>query len=77
MKKIKSAILLSAFGIAAIAAFAFRPSPSKFANNSYKKASCTIASAFCDLAGSTPCTAGTTALFSDVNTCVVPAFRLP
>jgi hypothetical protein len=76
MKKIKSAILLSAFGIAAIAAFAFKPSSSKFANNSYKKASCTIVSAYC-LGGSTPCTVGTTALFSDVNTCVVPAFKLP
>lgn len=75
--RIKSAFIFSAFSIAVIGAFAFEPSAAKNPNNSYEKASCTVASAFCDELGTTPCLVGTTALFSDVNTCKIPALRTP
>ncbi len=69
--------MLSAFAVAVTVAFAFKPSTAKDANNSYEKASCTVAAAFCDEMGTTPCVIGSTALFSDVNTCKIIALKAP
>ncbi len=77
MKRIRSITTVSAFVIAAVGAFAFKPAAKPMANNSYKAASCISAIAFCPNTGGPLCKMGSVQLFQDKNTCTLQATLNP